>query len=35
MQKKSAPGTLRVANGKATLTFKLPRQAVSQVELTW
>jgi xylan 1,4-beta-xylosidase len=30
-----APGTLRVANGKATLTFKLPRQAVSLVELTW
>jgi xylan 1,4-beta-xylosidase len=30
-----APGTLRVANGKATLTLKLPRQAVSLVELTW
>ncbi|MCI0540108.1 MAG: hypothetical protein L0Z50_33295 [Verrucomicrobiales bacterium] len=31
----NAPAPVRIENGKATVQFKLPRQAVSLVQLTW
>ena len=35
LQELAPPTTKAVANGKATLTFDLPRQGVSFVQLTW